>query len=943
MKCSFGSRPRFLRLRVLISALVAAIVCLSWSSEVPAYGDVPSPLAWSGVVPAAPSPSSWPIGPAPDVVMSCASSELCVAASGSDVYTSADPANAWRLTAGVDPNNSISGISCPAVNLCVMVDNVGRVLTSTDPTGGAGAWTGTGEVGSGGFRAITCPSVTLCVGVTQNDVVTSTDPTGGEAAWTAATVGPTPGNLFNVSCASASLCVATGTQPHGGGEIYTATAPTAGASAWSYEAVALPDPDDGVGPVSCPSVSLCVATAYPGTLLTSTDPGDGSSAVWKIEPLDGTNWLDVSCPSASLCVAADAIGQVLVSTDPAGGAATWTASTLVTTKPAGLSVVCAHGPICLASSWGGQLWETIDPASGATAWTQADNAVPLYGVSCPSTTFCAAVDDIGDVITTTNTGDDPFWSVERANGLALLSIACVTTTLCIATDSTGDVVTSVAPATTTPDWTTTNVDGAEAISDISCPTTTFCAAVDDAGDVVTTSQPPNGPWQVTDIDGDTPLNGISCPTASFCVAVDAYGNVLVSLSPASGAGAWATWSADTANALLAVSCPSIDLCVAVDDAGNVVSSTAPETGAWTIATIDDNQLNAISCPSAQMCVAADSAGNELNSIDPAGGADEWTSRGVWDSPIWSVSCPSEAGCMLVNGAGWAGWGTPTPSNLTLPTISGSPIEGTPLTEQHGGWSDSPTSYALQWERCDLTGANCVDIPDATNQQYIPTADDVGSTIRVLELAANANGQGVVVESAQTTTVAGTTKTQPAPAAASATTPSPPTSTGTPRLSGTAKVGATLTCSTGDWNGTPPITFSYRWLRNGAPVTDATAAFYSITPADATQTIACEVTAANSAGTTSATSSTVKILRLPACYDRAGEALARCQAARNERAALARCATIPAGTSRGRKHRSACVAAAKLAYHQTIAIIACARIHNLHKRHQCVAAARKEGA
>ena len=76
----------------------------------------------------------------------------------------------------------------------------------------------------------------------------------------------------------------------------------------------------GIGAVSCPSVSLCVAFDDLGNVFTSTNPavvGD-----WKRTRLRGAlgfGWpTGVSCPSVSLCVAVDAdidVGRVIVSTD----------------------------------------------------------------------------------------------------------------------------------------------------------------------------------------------------------------------------------------------------------------------------------------------------------------------------------------------------------------------------------------------------------------------------------------------------------------------------------------------------------------------------------------------------------------------------------------------------------------------------------------------------
>ena len=61
------------------------------------------------------------------------------------MLTATDPtggADAWTTT-NVDGANSLSSVSCASSDLCVAVDNSGNVVTATDPTGGAGAWTTT--------------------------------------------------------------------------------------------------------------------------------------------------------------------------------------------------------------------------------------------------------------------------------------------------------------------------------------------------------------------------------------------------------------------------------------------------------------------------------------------------------------------------------------------------------------------------------------------------------------------------------------------------------------------------------------------------------------------------------------------------------------------------------------------------------------------------------
>jgi hypothetical protein len=74
-----------------------------------------------------------------------------------------------------------------------------------------------------------------------------------------------------------------------------------------------------------------------------------------------------------------------------------------------------------------------------------------------------------------------------------------------------------------------------------------------------------------------------------------------------------------------------------------------------------------------------------------------------------------------------------------PTISGTATEGQTLTETHGYWTNNPTSYSEEWQRCNSGGTACQPISGATAQNYTVTATDVGSTIRVQETATNSEG------------------------------------------------------------------------------------------------------------------------------------------------------------------------------------------------------------
>ena len=316
------------------------------------------------------------------------------------VPTLAQAANplSWTVTRIEEGDGNLPAVSCPSTSLCVAVVNIGNVVTSTNPTGGAGAWNVAHVDSSGYLDALSCPSASLCVaGDFNGNIVTSTNPTGGASAWTVTNI--SPGVRINaISCPTASMCVAVGSA----GDIVTSTNPTGGASAWTLAHI---DGENTINGISCQSASLCVAVDSAGNVVTSTNPTGGASA-WHIANVSGIKeFANISCPSTTLCVAVNGSGEIgegggyiVTSTNPTGGAGMWTA-THVDSSEYIYGISCPSTALCVAGDLNGNILTSNNPTGGAGAWTFTHvEEARLLGISCPSTTLCVAGDYGNDIL-----------------------------------------------------------------------------------------------------------------------------------------------------------------------------------------------------------------------------------------------------------------------------------------------------------------------------------------------------------------------------------------------------------------------------------------------------------------------------------------------------------------------------------------------------------------
>jgi hypothetical protein len=644
-------------------------------------------------------------GPANPLVLgavSCPSTSLCVAADTSgDLMTSTAPlsgAGSWRITRAdsqVRPSffvPSAGAISCPSEGFCAAVDTAGNLLTSTHPTSPDPRWVRTKleTVGTPGplpapegLSAISCPRVNFCAAAdASGNVLISGSPAAGAASWTTERVDPQPGifGLSGISCPSSSLCVAVNSR----GDVLTSTNPRRTAS-WHGGNI---DASAALSNVACPTTSLCLADDGRNVLF-SRNPaaGPGSWQRIALKSAGDINGLTrISCASISWCAVPDRAGNVFTSNNPTGGAAAWSQAQVVTGQFAAIpgggieAISCPSQSFCLAvDSLGHAAWST-QPSGGAGTWTvqQVAGGNAAADVTCPGT-WCAAIDQSGGILISTRP-DRGAWSIVAPGvptpspGAATGAISCPSASLCAAVHGTPDVLASVNPQQPGT-WRSTAIDPGNSLTGIACPTLSLCVAVDSAGNALTGT--PAG-WATHHIDPDlTPwgqaasLQSISCPSASLCVAADSAGNLLVTRDPASAPPSWDISDVNRTNPISSVSCPTPRLCSAAG-ASTLLTSTDPAggVGSWTATTLP-SAVTRVTCSPSRFCLALIQGGGAASFTAAAGGASAWQPTSPEASPLWAAACSVTAWCVVMDGTGSVAYARPArPSELLLAPLRG---------------------------------------------------------------------------------------------------------------------------------------------------------------------------------------------------------------------------------------------------------------------------------
>ena len=708
------------------------------------------------------------------------------------------------------------------------------------------------------LQAVACPTTTQCTAIDQWGEITFTP--GSARPSPAATIDPGVA-LAGVGCSSTTQCVAIDRN----GQAVTFDPGSPG----------LPTPVQiaahSLTAVACPSSGQCTATDSSGLEITFDPrvPGTRRSA-----PLGSTFPVSsIACPSAAQCTGVDATGQVITFDPLAPGTiapvrvATW----IPGTGP-GFSVACPSTTQCTVVN--GAIEATFDPhAPAGSASSNVPGAEGMgAGIACPAANQCTAVGNVRSAGEVTFDPQRPGAVIagpttviqQDAWAASLDGVACPSSVQCTAIDLYNGRETTFNPTASGSASAPQFVDTSSGPDHIGCLPAGPCVVVSSgeagperngrantpqgeeiildptgiAAPVVTPLAELSAPWGVacvaqtrcltTDNNGQllaldptmpgssTPglffrgfnnafFTALACSSSSQCTAVDGGGQAVTFDPRTLVVPATATQidpSLSYRGSVLALACPSARQCTAVDSSGGAATFDPRTPGKPRVVTIDRGvALLSVACPATHACVAVDATGNAV-AFDPAALRGSRTFVVDPRSSLRSVACPERARCVAVDSAGRA-------------------VEGNP--QRPGSWSVEPISGANELVSVACTTATLCVAVDVVGNVFVSG----GPATR--HVSKSARG---------------------------------------PRISGAPIRGATLQANIGLWTNAP-MGYLFVWTRcthKGRVcrvVAGAIGATYALTAADVGFAIQVQVSAANSAGTsTPVTSRATAIVRRP---------------------------------------------------------------------------------
>jgi hypothetical protein len=266
----------------------------------------------------------------------------------------------------------------------------------------------------------------------------------------------------------------------------------------------------------------------------------------------------VSCPTTAFCLVTGGNGHVVYRRS-----GNWSSPQAVQAGGTFDSVSCRSATFCVAVTSGQAV------TYNGHSWSKAQKVGPeaTYKISCPTTSFCAAVGASGMLgkPSTIATFNGHSWSSKQTSTTGtlddrLMDVSCATSTFCVAVNFDGQILTFNGAK-----WAPSRVTGPKGLISVSCATQEFCMAMTDSGLSITFHGKGWSPSAIIPKFASAFAYSVSCASSTACVAIGLTGAAI-----SWNAGRWSkpvTVFPGEPVAGVAVACSPSNVCVAVNDQG----------------------------------------------------------------------------------------------------------------------------------------------------------------------------------------------------------------------------------------------------------------------------------------------------------------------------------------------------------------------------------------
>ena len=252
----------------------------------------------------------------------------------------------------------------------------------------------------------------------------------GGSSWSPVTPSIAGLDLKDVSCPTATRCVAVGKSSSNTGLILVTT--NAGSS-WSKFGQSYL-----MSSVDCISSDECVAVGHESEARFTYNGGSS----WQSGPLGNTHLHGVDCLSSRTCWMVGDGGRVIGTYPNAGGSGGIGVipkkDLLLNEGKSLLSISCVKQEMCVTVGQIGKIFQTTN-TGGSWSARSSGTGVTLPGVSCPDAAFCYAVGDNGTILISSN-GGSSWFPDDSPTTTNLKAIDCFGSTTCLAVGANGTIL-----------------------------------------------------------------------------------------------------------------------------------------------------------------------------------------------------------------------------------------------------------------------------------------------------------------------------------------------------------------------------------------------------------------------------------------------------------------------------------------------------------------------